>query len=541
MSLSLRLDNLSLGKRLGVSFGVVGVLVIVSAGVGVAAVAQQADLADELSRADQVVQDAEVARFQIADLTGWQGLMVSDAAILGPEVALGDEGYNHAGLETSGAEVLTWLDTLDTSAMTPSEQALFDQLEPAWDGFFTWNDAVVEMLAEGTQESFEEALATINGGEAGAAYGEILGLADELQASAVARAEELRADQSAAQRRALVSLVVVGLLASLGAAAFAWSTTRSLVRRVARIRRVADAMAASDLTETTGLDSADEVGRAAVAVDAAVAAVRGLVRSVAESAGVLAAASEELSSSNSQVAAGAEETSAQAGVVAEAADEVSRNVQTVAAGAEQMGASIREIATNANEAAQVAGRAVAVSETTATTVSALGASSQEIGNVVKVITSIAAQTNLLALNATIEAARAGEAGKGFAVVASEVKELAAESGRAADDIARRISEVQAQTLSAVAAISEVSHIIASINDYQLTIASAVEEQTATTNEMSRSVTEAATGSGEIAANIAGVAVAASSSSETLGQMSGTVTELAEMAENLRRQVATYAY
>ena len=541
MSLSFRLDNLSLGRRLGASFGVVGVLVVVSAGVGVAAVAQQADLADELSRVDRVVQDAEVARFQIADLTGWQGLMVSDAAILGPEVALGDEGYNHAGLATSGAEVLAWLDALDTSAMTPSEQALFDQLEPAWDGFFTWNDAVVELLAEGTQESFEEALATINGGEAGAAYGEILGLADELQASAVARADALREDQAAAQRRALVALVAVGLLASLGAAAFAWSTTTSLVRRVARIRLVADAMAASDLTETTGLDSADEVGRAAVAVDAAVSAVRVLVRSVAESAGVLAAASEELSSSNSQVAAGAEETSAQAGVVAEAADEVSRNVQTVAAGAEQMGASIREIATNANEAAQVAGRAVAVSETTATTVSALGVSSQEIGNVVKVITSIAAQTNLLALNATIEAARAGEAGKGFAVVASEVKELAAESGRAADDIARRISEVQAQTLSAVAAISEVSHIIASINDYQLTIASAVEEQTATTNEMSRSVTEAATGSGEIAANIAGVAVAASSSSETLGQMSGTVTELAEMAENLRRQVATYTY
>src|SRR5690606_17787491 len=131
---------------------------------------------------------------------------------------------------------------------------------------------------------------------------------------------------------------------------------------------------------------------------------------------------------------------------------VNSNVQNVAAGAEEMGASIREIATNANEAAKVASRAVDFSTSTAETVGALGATSQEIGDVVKVITSIAEQTNLLALNATIEAARAGAAGKGFAVVAGEVKDLAAESGRAAEDIARRIEDVQRQTASAVSAI-----------------------------------------------------------------------------------------
>ena len=149
------------------------------------------------------------------------------------------------------------------------------------------------------------------------------------------------------------------------------------------------------------------------------------------------------------------------------------------------------------------------------------------------------QHDLLALNATIEAARAGEAGKGFAVVASEVKDLAAESGRAAEDIARRITQVQAQTTSAVAAIGEISAIIASINDYQLTIASAVEEQTATTNEMTRSVTEAATGAGEIAANITGVASAASESTATVGQMSATVDELARTSSELKTQVGTF--
>jgi methyl-accepting chemotaxis protein len=189
----------------------------------------------------------------------------------------------------------------------------------------------------------------------------------------------------------------------------------------------------------------------------------------------------------------------------------------------------------------VAATAVAEAEATTVTITKLGTSSQEIGAVVKAITSIAEQTNLLALNATIEAARAGEAGKGFAVVANEVKELAQETARATEDIARRVEAIQGDTTKAIAAIGGISEVIGSINDYQLTIASAVEEQTATTNEMSRSVQEAAGGSTEIAANITGVSAAASSTTQALGQTRMAVDELSRMASDLRGSVARFTF
>ena len=180
-------------------------------------------------------------------------------------------------------------------------------------------------------------------------------------------------------------------------------------------------------------------------------------------------------------------------------------------------------------------------ETTNATVAKLGESSIEIGNVIKVITSNAEQTNLLALNATIEAARAGEAGKGFAVVANEVKDLAQETAKATEDIGRRVEAIQGDTRGAVDAIGEISTIIGRINDYQTTIASAVEEQTATTTEMSRGVLEAASGSTEIAANITGVATAAGTTTQVVSQMEASIHELAEMSADLRTRVGAFTY
>jgi methyl-accepting chemotaxis protein len=347
--------------------------------------------------------------------------------------------------------------------------------------------------------------------------------------------KELAAKISKASRETFVA-TLVGLLVLI---ALSWAIARSLVRPLHASIKVLTGFAAGDLTRRVQERSAAELGELARAINGSVESVSRIVSAVVSSADAVAASSGELSASSQQITASAEETSAQAGVVSGAAEEVSRNVATVAAGAGQMGASIREIAHSANEAARVASEAVVMVDSTNESIAKLGTSSQEIGNVVKVITSIAEQTNLLALNATIEAARAGEAGRGFAVVANEVKELAQETARATEDIARRVEAIQADAGGAVGAIGEISSIITAINDYQLTIASAVEEQTATTGEMSRNLGEASSSSSEIASNITSVATSASTTTQAVTQTLGVVEELARMSAGLREEISRF--
>ncbi len=263
------------------------------------------------------------------------------------------------------------------------------------------------------------------------------------------------------------------------------------------------------------------------------------MQSIAQNAQSLSSAAEQLQTTSQQMSANAEETSAQANVVSAGAEQVNRNLQTVATGTEEMGASIREIAKNAHESAKVATGAVKVAEDTNQIVSKLGDSSTEIGQVIKVITSIAQQTNLLALNATIEAARAGEAGKGFAVVANEVKELAKQTAKATEDISRKIEAIQTDTKGAVGAIGQISEVIRQVNDISNTIATAVEEQNATTNEMARNVGEAAKGSSEISKNISGVAEAAKSTTQGASDSAKAAETLAQMSTELRELVQKF--
>ncbi|OLF18491.1 methyl-accepting chemotaxis protein [Actinophytocola xanthii] len=533
------LRNISVGKRLGGSFTVLVVLIVVAASVGWWGTQRQADVEERMDQLRLVQDDLQASRYDAADITGWQGLVVADAATYGPDAALGSEGHNRQGELEAKKTLYANLENAHVTYMTDEERTEFEKLRPAWDEWFEWDDKVVAWLAEGTLAARTLALDAINEGDASAAWSTALEVTEKVTTSVDARMAVLKDEANSVRAASQLMLLAALVLAVLAGVVLAVWATRSVVRPLASVRRALERLEQGDLTVEVGLDTRDELGQVGRAVDNTVASLRGTVSRLSEHAESLATSSDELSRVSSGIASSTEDANAQAGRVAEAAAQVSRNVETVASGGNEMVAAIGEIASNAGEASGVAAQAVAVAEATNATVTKLGVSSSEIGSVVRTITSIAEQTNLLALNATIEAARAGEAGAGFAVVAGEVKELAQETARATEDIVGRVEAIQADTSNAINAIEEIVTTVSRISDYQIVIAAAVEEQTATTNEMNRNVAEAADGSRSIAENIGGVAATTDTTTTAVRQWQQAATELAGMSGELHELVGGF--
>jgi methyl-accepting chemotaxis protein len=529
--------KLTLGRKLGLGFGVILALMVLST------VMTYVKLADIQQNQDNVFSlrfpSVETARKLQRDLN--QAGNKCRQAIL-------------AGAQPSKRQAMKKLSD-DAWTEIDKDVARLDELAPRW----TLQEnrdrlADVKKALPSFRETQEEALTRANSGErdavvkAGDWYGETAtpinnGIKKSLEdlSGSFDKLLQLSHEELDSATRSLTWILMLTTLAALGVGIFvAIFLSRGIAGATQSVLVQAEAIAAGDLThDDLKVRSQDELGDLTTAINKMSGSLKRMILSITESAVQVASASEELNTTSQQITANSEETSAQADVVSKAAEAVNQNLQTVASGAEQMGVSIKEIAKNATEAARVATSAVKVAESTTATVSKLGDSSTEIGQVIKVITSIAQQTNLLALNATIEAARAGEAGKGFAVVANEVKELAKETAKATEDISRKIEAIQSDTKAAVDAIASISGVINQINDISGTIATAVEEQNATTNEMSRNVSEAAHGSGEITSNIAGVAEAAQGTTRGATDTQKASQQLVETATQLRHLVEQF--
>ena len=464
---------------------------------------------------------------------------IGQAALAAKAMANDERGFLLTGEQKFATEALGRLDVIGKSLTAAREHGgatRLAQVEAIESGIAAWTVVVkAEFAQNATDHDKAVTTAMSTSRDARKAYEALLA-----QTQKAAQTELLQGTAFAATaRRAAtllwsllaLTLIVAGVLASL--------VIRATTRPLQSAGKVLEATASGDFSRRMDHDTADDFGRLAQGLNHTLDSLQDMVSGVTHTAAALTSATAELTRSNTHIADTAHTVSDQAAMAAGTAEQVSSNVQTVAAGAEEMGVSIREIANNAGEAARVSQEAVIAAQAAGETVAELGRSSAEIGNVVNLITAIAEQTNLLSLNATIEAARAGEAGKGFAVVAGEVKDLAQQTARATDDISTRIGVLQSDAGRAVEAINKITDVIGKMSDYSTTIAGAVEEQTATTQEMSRNVAQAAEGAGGIAGNIHQVAAAADTTSQGVGQARQAAAELETLSHHLQQLLEAF--
>ncbi|KQO50119.1 MULTISPECIES: methyl-accepting chemotaxis protein [unclassified Methylobacterium] len=449
--------------------------------------------------------------------------------------------------------------------LTPEEDTVAKDLQGRIDGNGVVMAEILKRIAAGDGSEFETTHADLLKGLQ--ATNPMLTKLATLQVRE-AEAEYRRSEATSGWTRLtlLAALGLAALTVAYGVYTIIAQVTRPLGNLVGVLQRMARGEIDAEIKEAARGDEIGAVGKAVEGIKAMVARkaaeefeikrraneaavaerkrtmielADGFERAVGGIVGTVSSSATELQATAQQMTASAHETAAQSSTVAAAAEEAATNVNTVAAAAEELGSSVQEIGRQVSGSAMLAQSAVGEADQTVHLVQALQTTSARIGDMVGMISTIASQTNLLALNATIEAARAGVAGRGFAVVASEVKALAAQTAKATEEIGRQIGEVQAVTAQAVMAIGGITGRIREIDDMAASIAAAVEQQGAATQEIVRNVAQASAGTNEVTGNIAGVAQASEETGMAAGQVLSAASELSRQSEHLGAEVSRF--
>jgi methyl-accepting chemotaxis protein len=534
------LRRLRLRNRLLGSFGALCVLLAGVTWIGVSQSGREEKITGQVGHLAALNRAVMQVKFRNTDLSGWQIAYAWDAALIGGRAATDDQSANRRGFLDSAASQSKEIAAVPVGDMSPAERALFAMVKDELARFMDTDKQVVQLYRQDTPAGLKQGNDLVLGPGYDIYY-KVTDATTKLTESVAKRSDDAQARATATATQSRTFMIAGFAIALVLALLLALVITASIVRPVRKVADGLRALADRDLTSTLDDSGADELAEMAHAFNDATGAMRGALTGVGERAAALTGASTELSTVSGRMDGQATTASDQASAAAGAAEEMSGQVGTVASAAEEMTVSIEEIARSTASAVAVAADAVASTEATKVAVGELSAASLEIGQIVKAITSIAEQTNLLALNATIEAARAGDAGKGFAVVASEVKDLAQETARASEDIIGKIDAIQVTTQRAGEAIGQITGVVSRISEIQQTIAAAVQQQSATTNEINRNVSDLANGSQQIAGNISGVAGTASATSSDAGATQRAAADLAEMATALQQLVGAFRY
>lgn len=529
------LRNMKIGKRLGIGFGAIVVLLL---GMTATALVQLANLNRLMDDAAKETQKSLMAAAIGEDVRDIKSITIS--VLVYKEKAQKDEILK--SLQAARERYKKRLEQLKAEAKTQEGKELLSGVEQSLADAREANNRAVEFSMAGKDVEAGKAFTE----QAAPLYDKIYKSVADVQEWRQKRLQAMNDQGDAIYSSARWILATGGTVAVILAIVFGIVLTRGIVGPVNQGLGFAAAIAAGDMTQTLHISQTDEIGQLAKALNEAAASMRTVVSDINSGVHTLASSSTELSAISNEMAGGVREMSQKASTVAAAAEESSANTASVAAGmeqmttnlssvasaTEQMSATIGEIASNSEKARSISTEATHQAEAVSAIMKELGRAAQEIGQVTETITSISAQTNLLALNATIEAARAGAAGKGFAVVANEIKELAQQTASATEDIKAKISNIQLSTGSAIGDIEKIAQIIRQVGEIVATIAAAIEEQSVVTKDVASNIAQASMGVKDSNDRVSQTATVSHSIAQDIAMVNATIDEISRGGEQV---------